>query len=52
MSACATTVNFEKDLNSWTGHNVNEFIDSWGYPVNPFKAPVGFHFCPKNGGLI
>lgn len=38
ISACATIANYEKVLNSWVGHNVDQLVASWGYPVNSFKA--------------
>ena len=41
LSGCATTAKYETVLNSWVGHDVNELISSWGYPVNSFKAPNG-----------
>jgi len=41
LSACATTANYEKILNSWVGANVNQLVSSWGYPENSFTAPNG-----------
>ncbi len=41
LGACATTENYEKILKSWVGHDVNELVGAWGYPVNSFKAPNG-----------
>jgi len=41
LVGCATTAKYEASLNSWMGHDVNELVNSWGYPVNSFKAPNG-----------
>jgi hypothetical protein len=41
ISACATTAKYEAILNTWVGHDVNELVNSWGYPQNSFKAPNG-----------
>ena len=41
ISACTTVANYQKVLNSWVGHNVDELVGSWGYPANTFKAPNG-----------
>jgi len=40
-NACATTANYEKILESWVGSNVNDLVNSWGYPTSTFKAPNG-----------
>ena len=41
FAGCATTEKYEAALNSWLGHDVNELVNSWGYPVDSFKAPNG-----------
>ena len=41
FAGCATTAKYEAALDSWLGHDVNELVDSWGYPVESFKAPNG-----------
>jgi len=41
FSSCATTGKYKIVLDSWVGSNVNQLIDSWGYPSNSFKAPNG-----------
>ncbi len=30
LNGCATQAQFEADMNGWVGHNVNDFIASWG----------------------
>lgn len=41
ISACATTKKYEAVLNSWMGSDVNNLINSWGYPQGTFDAPNG-----------
>jgi hypothetical protein len=38
---CATTAKYEEVLNTWIGADVNQLVDSWGYPQNSFEAPNG-----------
>ena len=40
-SGCATTKGFSTMMNSWTGQNINAFVDRNGYPQKTFKAPNG-----------
>jgi len=41
LLGCATTRGYEKILQSWIGHDVNELIQSWGPPANVYKLPNG-----------
>lgn len=41
VSGCATTAKYGEVLDSWVGHNINELVDSWGYPSSNFTAPNG-----------
>lgn len=36
---CATTAGYEKVLQTWKGHDVNELIQKWGPPSDVFKLP-------------
>ena len=38
---CATTAKYEEVLASWLGSDIQELVDSWGYPENSFDAPNG-----------
>jgi len=40
-AGCATTSKYEAVLDSWLGHDINDLVNSWGYPVDSFKAPNG-----------
>ncbi len=40
-SGCATSAKYGEVLNSWTGSNINELTNSWGYPSSSFQAPNG-----------
>lgn len=41
LSGCATTARYETVLNTWMGENVNNLVNSWGYPQKSFNAPNG-----------
>jgi hypothetical protein len=41
LSGCATTGNYEKILQSWTGSDINRLIESWGPPSSTFEMPNG-----------
>lgn len=41
LSGCATTEKYENVLSSWVGSDVNQLVNSWGYPQNSFQAPNG-----------
>lgn len=41
LSGCATSAKYNAILDTWMGHDVNELVNSWGYPQNSFKAPNG-----------
>lgn len=43
MTACATTANFETNLNSWVGKSESELVGSLGNPVQIIKLPDGDH---------
>ena len=38
---CATTSGYERVLQTWVSHDVNELIQSWGPPANVYKLPNG-----------
>lgn len=40
-AGCATTAKYEAVLDSWMGHDINELINSWGYPDGSFDHPNG-----------
>src|SRR3990167_7178355 len=41
ISGCATSSKYQKKLDSWVGHNINELVSSCGYPDRTFIAPNG-----------
>jgi len=41
LFSCATTENYEKNLNSWLGVNIDNLVNQWGYPTHSFEAPNG-----------
>lgn len=41
FAGCATTANYEADLNSWLGIDAEELVNQWGYPSQQIKAPNG-----------
>lgn len=41
LSACATTANYEKTLNSWVGSNVDNLVSRWGPPQRSFMLSNG-----------
>lgn len=41
LSGCATSAKYNAILDTWMWHDVNELVNSWGYPQNSFKAPNG-----------
>lgn len=50
---CATTEKYEEVLDSWVGSDIQELINSWGYPENSYKAPNGNKvYVYKNDGSV
>lgn len=43
LSSCATTENYEANLNTWLDHNrtINDFISVNGYPDSSYEIPNG-----------
>ena len=41
LFSCANTSNLRKICYSWLGANINDLVDSWGYPDHEFEAPNG-----------
>lgn len=41
LAGCATSAKYNAVLDTWMGHDINELVQSWGYPINSFKAPNG-----------
>lgn len=41
LSGCATSAKYEALLDTWKGKNINELVESWGYPDNTITAPNG-----------
>ena len=42
ITGCATSAKYNKILDTWLGHDVNELVNStWGYPDSSFVAPNG-----------
>ena len=38
IAGCATTANYEKILNSWTGSNESSLVSSWGPPTRVYES--------------
>ena len=38
---CATTAQYEKNLGTWMGSDVNHLIEAWGVPAQTFTMPNG-----------
>ena len=41
LSACATTANYEKALNSWVGADVDSLVMRWGPPASSYALSNG-----------
>lgn len=41
LSGCGCATGYNRKLDSWKGHNINELVQSWGYPSQSFNAPNG-----------
>jgi uncharacterized protein YceK len=41
LSGCASTRKYERQLDSWIGHDVNEMLSAWGAPASTFEMPNG-----------
>lgn len=41
LLGCATTKGYERVLQTWVGHDVNDLIQSWGPPADVYKLPNG-----------
>lgn len=41
LTGCATEAKYSAKLDTWIGHNIQELINSWGYPDNTLQAPNG-----------
>ena len=41
LSGCATTKQYQANLNSWHNKDINNFISKWGYPDKTMKMPNG-----------
>jgi hypothetical protein len=40
-TGCATTAQYERNLQSWLGHDVNHLISKWGPPSSDFALSNG-----------
>lgn len=40
-TGCAGTQKYTNAVSSWVGHDVNELVQSWGYPQQTLTAPNG-----------
>lgn len=38
---CATTGRYKQTLTTWVGRDMQEFINSWGYPTKQLTVPNG-----------
>ena len=55
LSGCATTHNYEENLQSLIGTDVNNLISSWGAPGSVYKLPNGkdtLYSWTNNGGAV
>lgn len=43
FSSCASTSNYEKNLNVWIGHSESELVSQWGIPQS-YETPDGIRF--------
>lgn len=41
IAGCATTANYERILNSWTGASADDLVRSWGPPTGTFRMANG-----------
>ncbi|MDD5611021.1 MAG: hypothetical protein PHH69_05765 [Candidatus Omnitrophica bacterium] len=41
LAGCATQGKYQKKLDTWIDHDMEELISSWGYPDSSFTAPNG-----------
>ena len=41
LVGCATTEKYGQILDSWMGSNIEELMNSWGYPGGSFDSPNG-----------
>lgn len=48
VSACATTANYERTLNSWIGQSESALVAAWGPPSGVYVAPDGSRILTFN----
>ncbi len=41
LAGCATTENYNRKLDTWVGHPVNELFEAWGPPATTFENGLG-----------
>ena len=41
LTACATTANYEKLLNTWVGNHIDNLVSSWGPPQSSYPLSDG-----------
>ncbi|MDF2530046.1 MAG: hypothetical protein K0Q57_926, partial [Gammaproteobacteria bacterium] len=41
LGACATQAKYQQMLSSWQGRNIEDFVNSWGYPDQTITALNG-----------
>jgi hypothetical protein len=52
LTSCATAANYEKILNSWTGHSENELLSSWGPPDSAYESGDTKYLTYARGGTV
>lgn len=41
FTACATTANYERLLQSWVGHSIDQLAVQWGHPTRSYRLSDG-----------
>lgn len=52
LCGCVSNVAPKSVQSSWTGHNIQKLIDSWGYPTKTIQMPNGnsVHLYSRSAG--
>lgn len=54
LTACATTGNYQKTLQSWVGQDADRLVQTWGVPTNSYTANDGtktLEYSFQNGSV-
>lgn len=41
LAGCQTAAQFERNMSSWRGQNIDMLIQQWGYPAGELTSPDG-----------